>query len=143
MRKTQKVMNYGTFEAMPAVFNDTDEAWVLYGSKSYDWRKMPWSEVYGNAGLVTEADFKRDFPRLPPLPKRAFPNIPSHMLSVARRKRRGPYDPYPRWGEPIPEEEFYRMIAGGPVSFTRPTTPAAPTASPVSAESDKKSNKSS
>jgi hypothetical protein len=65
-------MNYGTFEAMPAIFNDRDEAWVLYGSKASDWRKMPWTEVYGNAGVRTEAEFKRAFPDLPPLPKGAF-----------------------------------------------------------------------
>src|SRR5262249_17748205 len=48
-----------------------------------------------------------------------------------KRKRRGPYDPYPGWGQPIPEEESYRQIAGGPVSFTRPAPPAAPAASPT------------
>jgi hypothetical protein len=47
-----------------------------------------------------------------------------------KRKRRGPYDPYPGWAAPIPDEEFYRLIAGGPVSFTRPAPPAAPAASP-------------
>jgi len=62
-------MNYGTFEAMPAMFNDKDEAWVCYAG---DWRKMPWTEVYGTAGIRTEAEFKRAFPDLPPLPKGAF-----------------------------------------------------------------------
>jgi hypothetical protein len=116
------LMNYGTFEGMPAVFNDTDEAWVLYGygRKSYDWHRITWTEVYSKAGLRTEAEFKRAFPRLPNLPNRAFANIPSHLLPVRRNKRRSLYDPYPGWGEPIPDEEFYRQIAGGPVSFTRP-----------------------
>src|SRR5262245_53394391 len=43
-----------------------------------------------------------------------------------KRKRRGPYDPYPGWAAPLPEEEFYRQIAGGPVAFTRPGSPPRP-----------------
>src|SRR5262245_49580926 len=47
-----------------------------------------------------------------------------------KRKRRGPYDPYPGWASMSSEEEFYRAIAGGPVAFTRPAPPAAPATSP-------------
>jgi len=39
------------------------------------------------------------------------------------RKRRGPYDPYPGWAPQMSEEEFYRSIGEGPVSFTRPGSP--------------------
>ena len=52
-----------------------------------------------------------------------------------KRKRGGPYDPYPGWAPPSSDEDFYRSIAGGPVSFTRPAPAAAPTASPVAQKS--------
>jgi len=47
-----------------------------------------------------------------------------------KRKRRGPYDPYPGWAPQLSEEDFYRLIGNGPVSFTRPSSspPAAPAA---------------
>jgi hypothetical protein len=50
-----------------------------------------------------------------------------------KRKRRGPYDPYPGWGDPrsISDEEFYRIIGNGPVAFTRPGPPPAATAPPA------------
>jgi hypothetical protein len=47
-----------------------------------------------------------------------------------KKKRRGPYDPYPGWAAPIPDEEFYRQIAGGPVAFTRPATVEPQTKTP-------------
>ena len=49
------------------------------------------------------------------------------------RKRRGPYDPYPGWAPQSSEEEFYRLIGQGPVSFTRPGSPppTAPVAEPA------------
>jgi hypothetical protein len=37
-----------------------------------------------------------------------------------KRKRRGPYDPYPGWGPQLSEKEFYRAIGDGPRAFTRP-----------------------
>src|SRR6516165_357747 len=48
------------------------------------------------------------------------PRVDPYKEPKRKRKRRGPYDPYPGWGPPIPEEEFYRQISGGPVAFTRP-----------------------
>src|SRR5215510_3961790 len=56
-----------------------------------------------------------------------------HTLKPKPRKRRGPYDPYPGWAPQLPEEEFYRQIGNGPVSFTRPGSPppSAPAAEPA------------
>jgi hypothetical protein len=50
-----------------------------------------------------------------------------------KRKRRGPYDPYPGWAPQLDEAEFYRQIGSGPVSFTRPGSPppTAPAAEPA------------
>jgi hypothetical protein len=70
------MINYGTFEAMPAMFDDKGEAWVCYAG---EWRKMPWAEVYANGKLLgfnpedwTKEKFLETFPNLPPLPKGAF-----------------------------------------------------------------------
>ena len=59
------------------------------------------------------------------------PRVDPYKEPKRKRKRRGPYDPYPGWAPPSSDEDFYRSIAGGPVSFTRPAPPAAPTASPA------------
>jgi hypothetical protein len=55
-------------------------------------------------------------------------------LKPKPRKRRGPYDPYPGFAPQMDEAEFYKLIAGGPVSFTRPAPPAAPATSPAEPE---------
>ena len=66
--------------------------------------------------------------------------VSAHMMlnerkdDAKKRKRRGPYDPYPGWAAPTPEAEFWRMIGDGPVAFTRPggfPTPSAPAAEPA------------
>lgn len=65
------MLNYGTFEAMPAVWSmKTSDAWVSYDNK--EWREMPFTEVYNNARPMAEADWRAAFPDVPPLPKAAL-----------------------------------------------------------------------
>ena len=61
-------MKYGTFEMMPAMFNNT-EAWVCFAN---EWREMPHAEVLQKTKIMSEAEFKRTFADLPDLPKAAF-----------------------------------------------------------------------
>lgn len=59
---------FGSFESMPAIFNDA-EAWVLFGGT---WRELGPFEVSFGAGLMTKRNFERTYSRLPALPAHAF-----------------------------------------------------------------------
>jgi len=63
------MMNYGTFEASPAVWNDAGEAWVLLGG---EWRQLHIAEIMSGARPMAEAEWKRSYADLPPMPKAAF-----------------------------------------------------------------------
>ena len=59
----------GAIESNPARFTD-DEAWVYQHDKV--WRQMSPSEVRHNAALLSEAEYRANYPALPALPKTAF-----------------------------------------------------------------------
>jgi hypothetical protein len=79
-------MIYGTFEMMPAIFDDggnepipysKKEAWVCIAK---EWRKLPWEEVYANGKVdnprETEAEFWAYWKgHIPPLPPEAFARL--------------------------------------------------------------------
>jgi hypothetical protein len=62
-------IKYGAFESNPARYTDT-EAWVFQHDNV--WRQMNAGEVLHNTAVMTENDYRRNFPDLPPLPKAAF-----------------------------------------------------------------------
>ena len=57
---------YGTFEALPCVFNDT-KAFVLY-DPAEGWRQDNLAEVRQIASLMTEQQFHATYPWLPEVP---------------------------------------------------------------------------
>jgi hypothetical protein len=61
--------HYATFESFPAIYDDA-EAWVLFAGN--DWRKLPLAEVLQTARPMSEDEFHRHYPRLPPIPSAAF-----------------------------------------------------------------------
>jgi hypothetical protein len=63
-------IKHATFEAFPALYDD-DEAWVFFGGRAA-WCELHIAEVVQFGQPLTEAEFKRRFPGLPPLPKEAF-----------------------------------------------------------------------
>jgi len=65
---TQK--RYGTFEGMPAVYDD-HEAWVLFENNG-GWYNIPLAEVLQNGSVLSEDDYRKKFPNLPALPATAF-----------------------------------------------------------------------
>lgn len=63
-------MKYGAFESFPAMFDEL-EGWVLFPSPN-EWRELPHSEVLQKTKIMSEAEFRRTYGKLPPLPKVAF-----------------------------------------------------------------------
>jgi hypothetical protein len=62
------------------------------------------------------------------------PLVDPYKEPKPKRKRRGPYDPYPGWGPQLSEEEFYRIVGNGPVAFTRPGSSPQPAPAAEAAE---------
>jgi hypothetical protein len=60
---------FGAFESNPVRFTDT-EAWVFQHDDV--WQQVNPAEVLNSAAVLTEAQFQKNFPKLPPLPKEAF-----------------------------------------------------------------------
>ena len=58
-------LNYGAFEAMPAVWNGGKNFGYVY----YDeWRKIPVAEINANAHVLTKTEFETTYSGLPPVP---------------------------------------------------------------------------
>ena len=64
---------YGAFEGKPVRFVD-DESWIFNQGV---WSQTNTAEIATGAAVMTEAQFKKDFGYLPPLPKSAFQSSPS------------------------------------------------------------------
>ena len=64
---------FGALECYPARYTDL-EAWVYDINVLHpnEWRELEAWEVYGKAGVMSEAKFNKAFGELPPLPKGAF-----------------------------------------------------------------------
>jgi hypothetical protein len=61
------VMNYGTFEGHPAVWDDR-VGHVLF-DRDDGWKKIPVAELDQFAAVMSKAAFDAAFPGLPPVPK--------------------------------------------------------------------------
>jgi hypothetical protein len=65
-----KRLHFGAFEAHPAICDD-NEGWVLFPSPR-EWRELPHAEVLQKTKIMSEAEFRRTYGELPPLPGGAF-----------------------------------------------------------------------
>ena len=64
---------YGALEGKPTRFTD-DEAWVFAQNA---WHPNNSAEALVGAHVMDEAEFRKDFGELPPLPKSAFQSGPN------------------------------------------------------------------
>jgi len=69
---TTMALTYCTFEMSPCVFDEQEaDGWVYYDAKG--WVPTPTSEIMQKARVMTELNFRQNFPDLPNVPIKLLP----------------------------------------------------------------------
>lgn len=66
---------FASMEGNACRYNDSEAWWFV--DEQNRWIELSAASVHNHAKMLTEAEFKSEFPQLPPLPSDAFHSDPS------------------------------------------------------------------